>query len=459
MIHTQVKVFFTLLFLSVTVLFLSLLNIFQKEKELSFLEKNRFEFYVLATQLEQNHLDFNAIVNDYIVNDNQKYASVLNPLIGVTSLIKVEDVRQEILKQLNLNHHDYSMQDIQSQKHMSFLKTIEFSNDLYNRIIKAQSNSLDVLLLNIEALNAYHGYERNNLGQYVVVTKPNKQKAIQIIYGNDFKNLNQKIQDSVEHISDDIEVLVSKYIEKKDAEQEKFYKYAIYLLVIILLMIIMGVFFAQNNILKPLKKLLHWTRSIEEGNFDLHLEYKAKNEIGILKRAFYDMAHQIQDNLNALEKASLTDQLTQLYNRRALDNKLEELYENFERYKTIFSVVIIDIDFFKSVNDTYGHDVGDSVLKEFALILKKSIRKTDMVGRWGGEEFLVIAPNTSHDEVKKLAEGIRKKIELYSFKVVGSKTASFGTSEIKENMAILDVIEKADEALYFSKENGRNRVS
>lgn len=458
MIRTQVKVYFTILFLSVGVLFLSLLNIFQKEQELSFLEKNRFEFYVLATQLEQNHLDFNLIINDYIVNDNQKYASLLKPFIGATSLLNVEELRREILKQLNLNHHDYSMSDIESQKHMTFLKTIEFSNDLYSRIIKAQGNSLDVLLLNIEALNAYHGYEKNNLGQYSLQSKPNKQKAIKIIYSEKFKSLNQKIQDSVEHISDDIEVLVSKYIEKKNIEQEKFYKYAIYLLGIILLMIIVGVVFAENSILKPLKKLLVWTKSVEEGNFDLRLENKSKNEIGILKQSFFNMARQIQENLNTLEKASLTDTLTQLYNRRALDNKLEELYANFERYKTTFSVIIIDIDYFKKVNDTYGHDIGDSVLKEFATILRKNIRSTDVVGRWGGEEFLVICPETDHLGVKIQAEHLRQNIEKYNFKVVGQKTASLGTSEIKENMTLSEVVEKADEALYEAKESGRNKV-
>lgn len=160
-----------------------------------------------------------------------------------------------------------------------------------------------------------------------------------------------------------------------------------------------------------------------------------------------------------VEKLSITDALTGIYNRLKLDSVLSYELSQSKRYKSDLSVIILDIDNFKSVNDNYGHQTGDSVLKEVSNIVKENSRTSDTIGRWGGEEFLIILPKTSLKEACKVAEKLRNIIELYDFTTVGYKTCSFGVSSVEEEtQSEQKLIEKADKALYRAKEKGKNRV-
>ena len=159
-----------------------------------------------------------------------------------------------------------------------------------------------------------------------------------------------------------------------------------------------------------------------------------------------------------LEKLSITDNLTGIYNRIKLDEVLINQLNRANCYKEIFGVIMIDIDYFKKVNDTYGHQVGDITLIEISKLLQKSIRSSDTLGRWGGEEFMIICPHTDLIGMKKLANNIRIKIENYTFPIIKNKTASFGITIYKENDNLEKIISRADNALYVSKDKGRNRV-
>lgn len=158
------------------------------------------------------------------------------------------------------------------------------------------------------------------------------------------------------------------------------------------------------------------------------------------------------------EELSITDQLTQLYNRGYLDNILHKEITRTQRYGTPMSVIMIDIDYFKEVNDIYGHLAGDKVLIEIAKILKSNIRVTDTLGRWGGEEFMIICAQNNLDEAVKMAEKLRLSIAAYTFQDIGTKTASFGVATIQINEDGLSLIQRVDSALYNAKKLGRNRV-
>ena len=119
---------------------------------------------------------------------------------------------------------------------------------------------------------------------------------------------------------------------------------------------------------------------------------------------------------------------------------------------------MLDIDNFKLVNDNFGHDVGDYVLKTLAKIITNSIRETDIFARWGREEFVVLLPNTNLNEASKIAQKVRKNIENYKFDKVEKTTISLGVSEYKKNETLENLIKKCDIALYKAKENGKNRV-
>ena len=164
-----------------------------------------------------------------------------------------------------------------------------------------------------------------------------------------------------------------------------------------------------------------------------------------------------------LTRISLTDGLTGIDNRRSLEDRLQEMWQHSVRLHEPIALVMCDIDKFKSVNDNYGHQAGDSVLKEFAKLLKDEAREIDRVGRYGGEEFLLILPGTVLDAAVTFAERLREKVEGHTFSYVGGtlrRTMSCGVASsphprVKDQEALLRA---ADDALYVAKETGRNRV-
>jgi len=159
-----------------------------------------------------------------------------------------------------------------------------------------------------------------------------------------------------------------------------------------------------------------------------------------------------------IRRLSETDGLTQINNRLKLESVLNLEIERLYRSDSVCSVILLDIDYFKRVNDTYGHKTGDEVLKEVADIIKNSVRKIDTVGRWGGEEFMVIMPLTDMNMGKILAEKLRKKISENVFAGDKNLTASFGIAESRGDVSAIELVATADAAMYQAKEAGRNRV-
>ena len=168
---------------------------------------------------------------------------------------------------------------------------------------------------------------------------------------------------------------------------------------------------------------------------------------------------QLEEANRTLERLSVTDHLTHLFNRERLDEVLDSELRRANRYGAAFGVVMVDVDYFKEVNDEYGHPVGDRVLIELAEILSSNSRSVDTVGRWGGEEFLIICPELDRDGVMAVAEKLRKDIEGHQFPIIGRKTASFGVAVFKSDDEVADLMDRVDRALYLSKENGRNQTS
>lgn len=159
-----------------------------------------------------------------------------------------------------------------------------------------------------------------------------------------------------------------------------------------------------------------------------------------------------------LEKMASIDKLTNIYNRRMIDDFLKQEVEIEKRHSNGLSVILIDIDHFKDVNDTYGHQMGDIVLSKIAELITINSRKSDIQGRYGGEEFIIICPQTTCNQALILAEKIRVSIEEFTFEQIGKKTISLGISSFEENDAEEDLVKKADIALYQAKNTGRNKV-
>jgi len=168
---------------------------------------------------------------------------------------------------------------------------------------------------------------------------------------------------------------------------------------------------------------------------------------------------QLVSTLRNLEELALTDGLTGAWNRRRFEESVESEIHRAARECQPLTMMLIDIDHFKCINDTLGHDAGDKVLVELAGLLRDSVRKSDSVTRWGGEEFVLLLPNTGLAAAQALAERIRECIEQHSFELVDRVTASFGVAEFVAMESWADWMRRGDQALYEAKENGRNQVA
>jgi two-component system, cell cycle response regulator len=196
---------------------------------------------------------------------------------------------------------------------------------------------------------------------------------------------------------------------------------------------------------------------------ELKARLRSMLRIKRLQEELEERERQLLEANERLRHMSRTDGLTGLDNRRYLEQQLDMMYAHSERLGEPLSVVICDLDRFKSVNDTYGHQAGDEVLKQFATLLKREAREIDRVARYGGEEFVILLPGTVLDAAVTFAERVRKGIEDHTFTFHGGtlqRTASFGVAAWPHpKVSNCDgILRAADDALYVAKETGRNRV-
>ncbi|SFV59888.1 diguanylate cyclase/phosphodiesterase (GGDEF & EAL domains) with PAS/PAC sensor(s) [hydrothermal vent metagenome] len=159
-----------------------------------------------------------------------------------------------------------------------------------------------------------------------------------------------------------------------------------------------------------------------------------------------------------LERKAYIDDLTQIYNRTYFKEQFSKEISRYKREKTPLSLIFMDIDKFKDLNDNYGHQAGDEVLKELATLINNNIREMDTFSRWGGEEFAIIQPNTAPKNSKKVAEYLRKMIKKHLFSNNLSVTCSFGLATFGDDDTQELIMKRADEALYRAKNSGRDRV-
>jgi diguanylate cyclase (GGDEF)-like protein len=164
----------------------------------------------------------------------------------------------------------------------------------------------------------------------------------------------------------------------------------------------------------------------------------------------------LEDN-NELTRMALTDNLSGLSNRTHMNQILHKEFSRFERHNQRFGIIMLDIDHFKAINDKYGHDAGDTVLKKLAATFASAIRSSDFIARWGGEEFLICCTTIEEEDLLPIAETIRQLVANTLFEHKGQITASLGCAAIVKGESIGDLIKRADVALYEAKNNGRNQ--
>lgn len=266
-----------------------------------------------------------------------------------------------------------------------------------------------------------HKIQREYVGTLTISGKLDERVQLSIATRNDEPELYNIFQKAVNSITPSQKDHIYKKWVSTKIEKIKVIDYSLVYKVVVIAIIIILIF-------------IYWNRRITKANKALEL---AKIEI---------------------EKLAVTDKLTNLYNRVKLDELLKNEIQRSNRYKHETVFCIFDVDYFKAINDNYGHLIGDQVLIEMAQLIKNSIRETDYLGRWGGEEFLLILPETTKEDGLKLLEVLRQKIENYKFTDVDTQTVSFGVTVNQKEDTLEGIIKRADNALYEAKRAGRNTI-
>ncbi|MGE7094448.1 diguanylate cyclase [Lysinibacillus sp. NPDC048646] len=246
--------------------------------------------------------------------------------------------------------------------------------------------------------------------------------------------------------------------------------------VLLAICILLGTFYTikimhliTKSIEEPIQQLLKGVGKVEQGHYDYKINEQQlapyAKEFQELCSSFNEMSVKVKEDTILLRELSITCQLTKLYNRRYLIEQGEHVFHECVKEENHCSCIAIDIDFFKKVNDTYGHLIGDEVLKHVAKIITESVRSIDIVTRYGGEEFVILLPTTTLESAEKIAESIRKNVEEHPYNMADQFieiTVSIGIAEYmtaRNISTFYELIDKADQALYIAKERGRNQLS
>ncbi len=223
----------------------------------------------------------------------------------------------------------------------------------------------------------------------------------------------------------------------------------------------------SKRIITPLEELKLRVGNILTSNTNVSSKYSyPNNEIGTIaadieelaEQKLYKKNQQLQNINQELILLSTTDQLTNLFNRRKMDSELESELMRSKRYNQPFSIIMFDIDWFKTINDSFGHQTGDQVLIDIATILRTTLRSSDIVSRWGGDEFMILCPQTNQNGAVTMAENIRVAIANYNFKINQYITISIGVSVFSDQASVADMLKEVDKKLYAAKHQGRNTV-
>ncbi|TIH17168.1 sensor domain-containing diguanylate cyclase [Marinifilum sp. JC120] len=212
------------------------------------------------------------------------------------------------------------------------------------------------------------------------------------------------------------------------------------------------------KLIKPTARLMVQTESISSGNMDSCFEWEGGDELSRLGYTLDDMRQELKSSFNRIQELAVTDELTGMPNRRAFYADAEKMVALGERYDWPVTIALMDIDYFKVINDEFGHAVGDQVLQIIAQLIMILTRKTDICARYGGEEFVICLPETNISDARIVVEKIRAEVQKHVYSHGQQVTMSIGLAENLSQQGLEKTILQADQAMYKAKNSGRNRV-
>ncbi|QDF28390.1 diguanylate cyclase [Halarcobacter anaerophilus] len=377
-----------------------------KKQALEYIEEKKCELFPFFVDKKKKE-------NIKVTDSYLKLPLVLATKIDIPFLSSIENLKN---KTIGIPKNHSYMQLL--KKHYPYLNFIYINNDVKEGLKKVSDDELYGYIDTLPAISS--SIQENYIGELKITGKIFNDLDVSFAVRDDNNLLFSILQKSINTIdSNQKKEIFNRWVSVK---YEKSVNYTLAWQLAFVTLLIFIVF-------------LYWNRKLKKANCKLSLAKKR------------------------LEQLAITDRLTNIYNRHKLDEVLKSERLRSDRYNYKFGLIIFDIDYFKKVNDIYGHHIGDVVLQEFAYILKSNSRRTDTVGRWGGEEFIIIVPHTNKERLLIFAKHLKDLIEGYNFTKAQKITASIGVTIFKKEDSVESFVSRADNALYKSKKTGRNKVT
>ena len=329
----------------------------------------------------------------------------------------------------------------------------------------ANSTSAKTFIMGIDAEYPPFSYLDAD-GNYTIRREPDTAAAMNLVFSEDYQKESSEI---VRGVSDFVNRMISRSAVQSALETDRLHKnlYIIFsFLLVILCTALASAWYGFRKISQLLTMTMNFAKKLDTGNITFKIDLPKNNEIGQLCGVLNSMVSTIRINTEMLEKLSYSDELTRLYNRRRFYELLQERLRLVCSRKQRLALAMFDLDLFKRINDTHGHPVGDRVLRAFADMLRDAAGETDIVARFGGEEFVLVLTDAGKGNPLLFLDAIRRKCAALSVTDRNTPvmfTVSIGVcvydAAVEGPVDIETLIERADKALYCAKARGRNQVA
>ena len=465
--HINIKTFFLfltlILFIIGSVIIYFIVNLNDYTDKFKVLEHDRYLMIKKADELRQSSDDLSRFANKYVVTSNTMYKENYHTTLSIRNgeserPINYDGIYWDLSKSLREKKHPFG-EKISLKEEMQKLPYTKYE---FNRLKISEENSNDLVNLEVEAFNAMNGLFKDSCGRFTIQRDPDQKLAIKLINSLEYDKFKEKIMLPIDEFLTSVNDRTNRSIDKYNKKITNDFNVIFVLLSFGVILFLLTVVLIYKKILTPISALTHMILDFQMGRKETKGIVYYNDEIGLMTKQFFAMKRKISDDYEAIKFLSLTDPLTKLGNRRSFFDIATQLLKLAHRENDQMTLMMLDIDLFKKVNDTYGHLKGDEMLKFFVKTTQSQLRQSDIFSRFGGEEFIILLPRTTLDEAKLVAEKIRRHIERTTYIDDDNSiniTVSIGISDLlKDDTRIEDIIQRADNALFIAKRKGRNRV-
>lgn len=423
-------------------------------------EHNRYKMIRVSDELRQSSDDLTRFVRTYAATMDTRYKEAYFKILDIRNgkALKPENYQNiywDLLEPLRSKRHPLSNHKLSLKAEM---KALPFTQTEFELLQKAEDNSNELVGLEIKAMQALAGRFEDNLGHYTIKGKPDQKFALEILHSKAYHKAKEKIMLPIDHFLELIDYRTQKELNYYNRKIDSNINNMIALFAIFAVALIISMSLLKRRLLVPLHNLSQSITWYKQGKKGFQTKALFEDEIGLITNEFSSLMRNLDEKYALIKKISISDELTGAYNRKFYNEKISDLFSSYKRYGRTFSILMYDIDDFKHINDTYGHDTGDKVLLKMSRLVQDSIRQTDYLCRIGGEEFVVLLPETSLNEASEVAKKLREKIVNTILIPQRLVTISIGVTEVLKEDDEESLYKRTDKLLYLAKRGGKDRV-